>query len=589
MDALAFNTISEHDRFHDCSTPDAGEVSNLASLKCGQPIVTIICFILFLSLIPFPILSIEPSIHFTDVTDIAGIRFTHANGATGEFHLPETLGAGGAFLDYDNDGHLDLYLVNSAALSALFRNNGDGTFRDVTASAKVNNQGSYGHGVACGDVDNDGYVDIYVTNFGANRLYHNNGDRTFTDVTAQAGVGDSRWSSSATFFDYDSDGYLDLYVVNYVNYRLDGSAPICLAQAVDLSAFNATERVRGYCHPKHFEGTPDRLYRNNGDGTFTDTTDAANIRDPGGMFLGKGLGVVAADFDADGNPDIYVANDDTPNYLFYNKGDGTFAEIAILTGCAYSADGVAQAGMGVDAGDYNSDGFLDLFVTNFSYETNTLYRNNGDGTFTDVSYKARLGEESYLFLGFGTGFFDPDNNGYLDIFVANGHIFPNVERTTDVLSYKQPNQFFRNQGDGTFTEIGFEGQHAVSRGTLFGDYDNDGDTDLLVTQLNDKVTLLRNDNHTSNNYLRLKLIGTRSNRDSIGARVTLTLGTKSETREVHRGYSYLSSNDPRLLFGLGERTVVDKLQIRWQSGVVQTLENLTVNQEFVVTEPLSDE
>ena len=573
MDALAFNTILKRDKFYHCRV-----------LGCGQLIAMITCFILFLFLIPFPALSIEPSIHFTDVTDIAGIRFTHANGATGEFHLPETLGAGGAFLDYNNDGYLDLYLVNSAVPSMLFRNKGDGTFTDVTESAKVDNQGSYGHGVACGDYDNDGYVDIYITNFGANRLYHNDGDGTFTDVTAQAGVGDTRWSSSATFFDYDNDGYLDLYVVNYVNYTLDASAPICLEDP----AFGATEKVRGYCHPKHFEGAPDRLYRNNGDGTFTDATDATNIRDPGGMFLGKGLGVVAADFDADGNPDIYVANDDTPNYLFYNKGDGTFAEIAILTGCAYSADGVAQAGMGVDVGDYNGDSFLDLFVTNFSYETNTLYRNNGDGTFTDVSYKARLGEESYLFLGFGTGFFDPDNDGYLDIFIANGHIFPNVERTTDVLSYKQPNQLFWNQSNSTFIEMQFEGQHAVSRGTLFGDYDNDGDTDLLVTQLNDKVTLLRNENRTSNNWLRLKLIGTRSNRDGIGARVTLTLGTESQTREIHRGYSYLSSNDPRLLFGLGERTVVDKLHIRWQSGVVQILENLTANQEFVVTEPLPD-
>ena len=584
MDVLAFNTISAHDRFHDGSTSDAGEVSNLASLECGQrtPIVT--GFVLFFFLIPFSALSIESPIHFTDVTDAAGIHFTHANGAMGEFHLPETLGAGGAFLDYDNDGYLDLYLVNSAAPSMLFRNRGDGTFTDVTASAKVDNQGRYGHGIACGDVDNDGYVDIYVTNFGANRLYHNNGDGSFRDITAQAGVGDTRWSSSATFFDYDGDGYLDLYVVNYVNYRLDGSAPICL----ENPSFRETEKVRGYCHPKHFEGSPDRLYRNNGDGTFTDTTDVANIRDPGGMFLGKGLGVVAADFDTDGNPDLYVANDDTPNYLFYNKGDGTFAEIAILTGCAYSADGIAQAGMGVDAGDYNGDSFLDLFVTNFSYETNTLYRNNGDGTFTDVSYKARLGEESYLFLGFGTGFFDPDNDGYLDIFVANGHIFPNVERTTDVLSYKQPNQLFQNRGDSTFVEMRFDERNTVSRGTLFGDYDNDGDTDLLVTQLNDKVTLLRNENRPSNNYLRLKLIGTQSNRDGIGARVTLTLGPESQTREVHRGYSYLSSNDPRLLFGLGERTVVDKLQIRWQSGVVQILENLAANQEFVVTEPLSE-
>ncbi|MDE0019329.1 MAG: CRTAC1 family protein [Candidatus Poribacteria bacterium] len=440
MDVLASNTSSKRDSFYSCYSRWLVLVTAISAL--------------LLTLTPFPALPIESPIHFTDVTDVAGIYFKHADGAAGEFHLPETLGAGGAFLDYDNDGDLDLYLVNSAAPSMLYRNNGNGTFTDITPSAGIDNQGSYGHGVACGDYDNDGYVDIYVTNFGANRLYHNNGD--------------------------------------------------------------------------------------------------------------------------------------TPNYLFYNKGDGTFAEIAILTGCAYSADGIAQAGMGVDAGDYNGDGFLDLFVTNFSYETNTLYRNNGDGTFTDVSYKAQLGEESYLSLGFGTGFFDADNDGHLDIFVANGHIFPTVEQTTDVLSYRQPNQLFWNQGDATFAEVRFDDRPAVSRGTLFGDYDNDGDTDLLVTQLNGTVTLLRNESQTSNHWLRVKLIGTRSNRDGIGARITLTIGSESQTREVRMGSSYLSSNDPRVLLGVGEQDVVDKLEIRWQSGVVQVLENLTVNQELVVTEPLSE-
>ena len=575
MNAIAFETTSKRDRFYH----DHALAHNLQ-----VPIVAIFV-IFFLILTPFPALPIESPIRFTDVTAAAGIDFGHTNGASGEFHLPETLGSGGAFLDYDNDGHLDLYLVNSAAPNVLYRNNGNGTFTDVTLSAGVSNQGSYGHGVACGDYDNDGYVDIYVTNFGANRLYHNNGNGTFTDVTDASGTGDPRWSSSATFFDYDSDGNLDLYVVNYINYRLDASAPICF----ENPTLGVTEKVRGYCHPKHFESASDRLYRNSGDGTFTDATETANVQDPSGMFLGKGLGVVAADFNADGNPDLYVANDDTPNYLFYNKGDGTFAEIAILAGCAYSADGIAQAGMGVDAGDYNGDGHLDIFVTNFSYETNTLYRNNGEGTFTDVSYRAKLGEESYLFLGFGTGFFDADNDGHLDIFVANGHIFPNVERTTDVISYRQPNQLFRNQGNSTFAEVPLEEQRAVSRGTLFGDYDNDGDTDVLITQLNSKVTLLRNENGNRNNWLRLKLIGTHSNRDGIGTRVTLTVGTESQMREVRTGYSYLSSNDPRLLFGVETRTVVDRLQIRWQGGIVQTLENLTVNQELVITEPLSNE
>ena len=575
MDALASNTSSKRDYFYCCC---------YAVFKSDWLVLITAISALFLTLVPLPALSIEPPIHFTDVTDSAGIHFKHTDGAAGEYHLPETLGAGGAFLDYDNDGDLDLYLVNSAAPSMLYRNNGNGTFTDVTAAADVSNEKSYGHGVACGDYDNDGYVDIYVTNFGANRLYHNNGDGTFTDVTPKSGTGDARWSSSATFFDYNLDSYLDLYVVNYLDYQLDASYPPCF----ENPAFGVTEKVRGYCHPKHFEGAPDRLYRNNGNGTFTDVTEAANIRDPGGPFLGKGLGVVAADFDADGNPDLYVANDDTPNYLFYNKGDGTFAEIAILTGCAYSADGIAQAGMGVDAGDYNGDGFLDIFVTNFSYETNTLYRNNGDGTFSDVSYKAQLGEESYLSLGFGTGFFDADNDGHLDIFIANGHIFPTVERTTDVLSYKQPNQFFWNQGDATFAEVRFDERPAVSRGTLFGDYDNDGDTDLLVTQLNGTIMLLRNENQTSNNWLRLKLIGTRSNRDGIGTRITLTIGSESQTREVRMGSSYLSSNDPRVLIGVGAHDAVDKLEIRWQSGVVQTLENLAVNQELIVTEPHSE-
>jgi len=529
-----------------------------------------------------------PQLQFNDVTRSASIRFTHTNAATGDYHLPETLGAGGAFLDYDNDGYLDLYLINSAGTSVLYRNNVS-TFSDVTAAAGVSNAESYGHGVACADYDNDGYVDIYVTNFGENRLYHNDGDGTFTDVTTESGTTDALWSSSATFFDYDRDGYLDLYVVNYVHYSLDTPYPPCLENlgfGTDETESTAihVHKGRGYCHPKNFEGAPDTLYRNNGDGTFTDVTEAANIRDPGGMFHGKGLGVVAADFDADGHPDLYVANDDTPNYLFYNKGDGTFAEIAILTGTAYSADGIAQAGMGVDAGDYNGDGFLDIFVTNFSYETNTLYRNNGDGTFTDVSYQAQLGEESFLYLGFGTGFFDADNNGTLDIFVANGHIFPNITQLTDVLSYAQANQLFSNRGDGTFAEVPFTMPADVSRGTLFGDYDNDGDTDLLVTQLNNNVTLLQNNTEPRHNWLRIKTVGTLSNRDGIGARITLTCSTGTQIREVRRTASYLSSNDPRLLFGLGTRKTVDRLEIRWPSGVVQVLEHLPVNQHLVITE-----
>ena len=524
-----------------------------------------------------------PQVQFVDVTAASGIRFRHVNGAKGDYHLPETVGAGGAFFDYDDDGALDLFLVNGGdftgaptqepATSVLYRNSSDGTFIDVTSIAGVSNAGNYGLGVACGDYNNDGNPDLYVTNFGANILYRNNGDGTFTDVTEESDVGGASWSSSAAFFDYNRDGHLDLYVVNYVRYPLDVPYSPC----------------DGYCHPLYFEGAPDRLYRNNGDGTFVDTTEAAGITDIGGPFHGKGLGVVAADFNNDSNPDLYVANDVTPNYLFHNKGDGTFVEIGVAAGCAYSVDGAAQAGMGVDAGDYNGDGFLDIFVTNFAYETNALYRNNGDDTFTDVSYQARLGDESYLFLGFGTGFFDYDNDGLLDIFVANGHIFDRVKQTTDIVTYAQQNQLFHNSGDGGFTEASLKtgayfGRKGVSRGAIFGDYDNDGDIDIVVTQLNQSAELLRNEGGNHQNWLRVKTIGVHSNRDGIGARLVLTLGTKSQVQEVRAGSSYQSSHDPRVFFGLGGHRIIDRLEIRWPSGVVQILENIPANRELVVTE-----
>ena len=527
-------------------------------------------------------------IQFVDVTAEAGIGFQHVNGAKGDYHLPETIGSGGAFFDYDTDGDLDLYLVNSGDLagaasdsaytSVLYRNNGNGTFTDVTDTAGVGNSGNYGMGAACGDFDNDGDPDLYVTNFGANVLYQNNADGTFTDVTESAGVGDTLWGSSATFFDYDRDGYLDLYVANYLLYSLDVPHRPC-----------GVHGIRTHCHPKNFDGAPDRLYRNNGDGTFTDVTQAAGFGVISGPHSGKGLGVVAADFNTDGAPDIYVANDDTPNFLFYNNGDGTFTEMGLLAGCAFSFDGVAQAGMGVDAGDFNGDGYLDIFVTNLSHETNALYRNNGDGTFTDIVYEASLGKESYLFVGFGTRFFDYDNDGYSDIFIANGHIIEAIAQVTDVLTYAQRNQLFQNNGDGTFTEVSFEsGQYfrreGVSRGAIFGDYDNDGDMDIVVTQSNQQAELLRNEGGNRRNWVRIKLVGTASNRDGIGARVTVTAGSQSQMQEVHTGLSYLCSNDPRVFFGLGEHNRIDRLEIRWPCGIVQVLENLEVNREIVVVE-----
>ena len=533
-------------------------------------------------------LSSFAAVQFVDVTAEAGINFQHINGAEGAYHLPETLGAGGAFFDADNDGYLDIYLVNSGywdtsssvkpALSALYHNDGDGTFTDITAMAGVGNRGNYGQGAACADYNNDGNVDLYVTNFGANVLYRNNGDGTFTDVTRTAGVGDPGWSSSATFLDYNRDGHLDLFVVNYLVYSIDVPYLPC-----------GEGETQTYCHPSLFEGAPDRLYRNNGDGTFTDVSQETGVGGIGGMFHGKGLGVVSADFNNDGASDLYVANDDTRNDFFYNNGDGTFSEISLLAGCAYSFDGIAQAGMGVAADDYNGDGWLDIFVTNLSYETNALYRNNGDGTFTDVIYESHLGKESFHFVGFGTGFFDADNDGWRDIFIANGHIIDNIEDTHDVLTYRQPNQLFRNRGDNTFQEISEDAgdyfqQAAVSRGALFGDYDNDGDVDLLVTQSNGPVTLLRNEGTTQHNWIRIKTVGIISSRDGIGTRVILTAGGHTQIQEVNPGSSYLSSHDARLHFGLGRYDTANRLEVRWQSGVVQVFENLPVNQEHVIAE-----
>lgn len=528
------------------------------------------------------------SVKFVDVTAASGIDFRHINGAEGAYHLPETLGSGGAFFDADNDGYLDIYLVNSGywatsvsakqASSALYQNNGDGTFTDITITAGVGNRGNYGQGVACADYNNDGNTDIYVTNVGANVLYRNNGDGTFTDITRLAGVGDPGWSSSATFLDYNRDSHLDLFVVNYLVYSREVTYRPC-----------GEDGIHTYCHPSLFEGAPDRLYRNNGDGTFTDVSQETGVDGIGGMFHGKGLGVVSADFNNDGISDLYVANDDTRNDFFYNNGDGTFSEISLLAGCAYSFDGIAQAGMGVAADDYNGDGWIDIFVTNLSYETNALYRNNGDGTFTDVIYEAHLGKESFLFVGFGTGFFDVDNDGWRDIFIANGHILDNIEETHDVLTYRQPDQLFRNSGDNTFQEISesagaYFQRPAVSRGALFGDYDNDGDVDLLVTHSNGPITLLRNDSTPAHNWIRIKTVGIISSRDGVGTRVTLRAGGQTQVQEVNPGASYLSSHDLRLHFGLGLNTTVDRLEVRWQSGVVQIFENLPINREHVISE-----
>jgi len=519
---------------------------------------------------------------FVDVTAQAGITFKHTSAATGRYYYLESYGSGAAFLDYNNDGHLDIYLLNGSRMpgfqpekpptNVLYRNNGDGTFTDVTAIAGVGDT-SYSFGCAIADYDNDGDQDIYVTNFGPNILYRNNGDGTFTDVTEEAGVGDTLWGTSATFVDYDNDGFLDLYVCNYVDWSVEK----------DKKCYH--RGIRSYCDPAEYPGVPDVLYHNNGDGTFTDVTKSAGVFIP----WGKGLGVVCGDYDNDGDQDIYVANDGVQNCLFRNNGDGTFTEVGLFSGVGFNENGKAEAGMGTDFGDYNNDGFLDIIVFNFSLETCTLYRNNGDGTFTDVTILAGLAEPTFKTLGFGTNFFDYDNDGYQDIVVANGHVIDNIDLIDPNLSHAQKAQLFRNNGDGTFTEVSSKsGPYfsipKVGRGVAFGDYDDDGDIDLLINNENQKAALLRNEGGNRNNFILIKTIGTRSNRDGIGARVYVTTGKLTQMDEVRSGSSYCSSNDPRLHFGLGKYKKIDLLKIRWPSGIVEEFRDLQVNQMVVLEE-----
>jgi hypothetical protein len=523
---------------------------------------------------------------FRDVTPSSGIHFRHTTGASGRLYAVETVGSGGAFFDYDGDGDLDLYLVDSGALpgytgppplgNRLYRNmmveSGKPTFTDVTPQAGVGESG-YGMGCAVGDYDNDGDLDLYVTGYCPNTLYRNDGDGSFTDVTAQAGVDDRRWSTSAAFLDHDGDGDLDLYVVNYLEYQLDNDRP----------CYDNGYRV--YCGPASYNGSPNTLYRNNGDGTFTDATLVAGVADS----AGKGLGVVCGDLDGDGDQDIYIANDETKNTLFQNDGSGVFTDIALTSGTAFNEDGETQAGMGVDAGDYDNDGDLDLFVTNYSFETNTLYQNHHPGLFIDVSFPSGLGEPSLLDLGFGTGFFDDDNDGDLDLFVANGHVLHNITRVNPVLKYAQRNRLYDNRGDGTFTDVSSQlgpsfTVENVGRGTIFGDYDNDGDVDLLVTVNGGAPRLLRNESEHRGHWLAIRTVGTKSNSDGIGALVRVVAKGKAQIREVRSAYSYLSANDLRVHFGLKDHPKADLVEIRWPSGVVQTFHDVPADRFITVTE-----
>ena len=526
----------------------------------------------------------QVEVQFVDVTMEAGITFKHVNGASGQKFYLETMGSGAAFLDYDNDGDLDLYIVNGAPLpgfeppasptNVLYRNDRDGGFIDVTVTAGVADPG-YGMGCVAADYDNDGDSDLYVTNFGENLLYRNNGDGTFTDITAHAGVtGGEKWSSSCAFVDYDHDGNLDLYVVNYLDYDL----------AKDRDWHDSRGR-RIYSNPQVYAGVSDTLYRNRGDGTFTDVTRQAGVYNGDG----KGLGVTCGDYDNDGRIDIYVANDTTPNFLYRNVGDGRFVDIGPFTGAAYNEHGVAEGGMGVDFGDYNNDGSLDIFVTNFSNETNTLYRNATDGVLIDSTNIAGLGEVSFLKLAFGTKFFDADNDGALDLFVANGHLYTTE---SDALEYAQTDQFFINAGKGTFADVSERsGEYflikRVGRGAAFGDYDNDGDIDIFVVNLNQEAVLLRNEGGNRHNWLRIRTVGIKSNRDGIGARIEVVTRSHAQIREVQAGSSYLSGHDLRLLFGLGTETRAETVRIIWPSGMEQTLKDIEANQLLIITEEIA--
>jgi len=529
---------------------------------------------------PAPTQTIKVS--FTDITAQAGINFKHVASPEKKY-IVESMSGGVAMFDYDNDGRLDLFLVNSLTVdlvkskgktkSQLYHNDGNGKFTEVGEQAGLSDVG-WGMGVAVGDYNNDGYDDLYVTCLGPDHLFKNNGNGTFTDVTVKAGVSDPRWSTGASFFDYDHDGYLDLFVANYVDFDVNhlpefGQGQTCTYKSIPVQ-----------CGPRGLKGAGDSLFHNNGDGTFTEVSKKAGVSDPEGFY---GLGVLTGDFDGDGWVDLFVANDSTPNFHYRNNGDGTFKEIGFTTGTAVNENGSEQGSMGVTAGDYDHDGRLDIFITNFADEYNTLYHNDGPNSFTDVSYAAKLAAMSLPYVGWGTKFFDYDNDGWVDLLVVNGHVYPQLP------NYRQPRLFHRNNRDGTFTEISaqfgsiFTELHA-SRGVAFGDIDNDGDIDLLISDLDGPPQLLRNDNGNANNSILIKTVGVKSNRDGIGARVKVVAGDLTQVDEVRSGDSYLSQSDLRLHFGLEKRTKVDLIEVRWPSGVVEKITNVGVNRILTIKE-----
>ncbi|HEY3836541.1 MAG TPA: FG-GAP-like repeat-containing protein, partial [Bryobacteraceae bacterium] len=524
----------------------------------------------------------QAHVQFTDVAAEAGVTFKHENGASPEKQMFETFGSGAGVIDFDNDGWPDLFFANGADVvhgkpspgNVLYHNLRNGKFEDVTAKAGVAGNGMFATGVTVGDYDNDGFLDIYVTGFGGNQLFHNNGDGTFTDVTAKAGVGGGGWSSSAAWVDYDRDGKLDLFVARYVEYDTK-TAPYCGYKKPGY---------RMYCDPQQFDGMPNLLYHNNGDGTFTEVSRKAGIANP----AGKGLGVAIGDIDGDGWPDIFVANDGVRNFLYRNKHDGTFEDITYGAGVGFDMNGKTLNGMGAEIADLDGDGLPDIFFTAFSRQYNPLFRNLGKHLFDDATMKSGL-PTNIQTLGFGAKVFDYDNDGSPDIYITNGHVTDNVELYDPQLTYRQTDLLYRNLGDGRFRDVSAQSGPAfkirhVGRGAAIIDFDNDGDLDLVVTNSGGQPMLLRNDGGNRNHWIGVRARGRQSNRFGIGCKVRVTSAGRTQMREINPYGSYLSTSDVRLFFGLGDQATVTRLEIEWPSGKKQVLENIPAGQLLTLDE-----
>ena len=529
--------------------------------------------------------------NFVDITAASGVHFQHVASHTSKKYLPETMGAGVALFDYDNDGRLDIFLVNGAPLSdptpkgtipektgpmhwnRLFHQKSDGTFEDVTEKAGLQGAG-YGMGVAVGDYDNDGFEDLYVTAYGGNKLYHNNGDGTFTDVTSQAGVGGSGWSTSAAWVDLDNDGRLDLVVLRYLQWDFD-----------DLWCGDHKEGFRAYCHPDMFKAIAPLVYHNEGDGRFTEVGEKMGLAIPG-----KGLGIAIADYDRDGRIDLFVANDSMPEFLFHNKGGGRFEEKGLLSQVAVDEDGRTYAGMGVDFEDFNNDGLPDLVVDNLANQMYAIYQNAGDSTFTYTTRATGMGRISMLHSGWGLRLIDYDNDGWKDLLIAQGHDLDTIELTSPQLHYREPMLLARNTGHG-FVDVsaasgGVFHEAWAARGLATGDLDNDGRIDAVVSTNDGPAHVIRNETKTENHWLTLKLVGHKSNRDAIGAVVKIVTPKGSQYATVSTASSYLSSSDKRVHFGLGSATVAGAVEIHWPSGINQVLKDVHADQIRQVDEPV---